>query len=299
MGHTPSFSGLFPALATPFREGLLDEGAFKTHLEWLCTHALKGVVVAGTTGESLTLTQTEKANLLTWARAIVKAPQKLIAGIALPHYKAVLLEAQSAESCGADALLVLPPYYVRADTKALEDFFINLHQHTSVPLIVYNNPGRLGFELSETLIKRLSTYPRILGLKEASPHLNRLLSFINLKTDWGLLSGDDITFPAFLSMGGHGIISVGANIAPHLYGDLITAFANNDLVGFKNSTEKLHLLHQALYCAPNPAPLKTALALRGWCGEEMRVPLSFLNQEERENLRHVLDSLGVAKNPSK
>ncbi|MEH0002549.1 MAG: 4-hydroxy-tetrahydrodipicolinate synthase [Holosporaceae bacterium] len=285
--------GVLPALSTPFKQGdKVDEKSFCAHLAFLKDAKVPGVVVAGTTGESLALSLEEKKQLFKLTRAALME-NICIAGVACASLKDALKEAEVAQNQGMDALLVLPPYYVKADAKGLKDYFAALHQQTSCPLILYNNPSRLGFDLSPPLIQELTALPRVIGLKDASSDLSRAQLLCHPKNNWALLGGDDTTFAAFLAMQGQGLISVGANIAPHLYQTLLQAFDQNDLSLFKAVAQKLSALNQALAAHTNPKVIKYVLSLKGWGDGTLRIPLSPLSKGEKAHVEEVLTRLSL------
>ena len=285
--------GVLPALPTPFKQGgAVDEKSFCAHVAFLKEVKVPGVVVAGTTGESLTLSLEEKKQLFKLTRSAL-TDSICIAGVACASLRDALKEAEVAQNQGMDALLVLPPYYVNADAQGLQDYFTALHQQTSCPLILYNNPSRLGFDLSPSLIQELAALPRVVGLKDASSDLSRPQLLYQPKKNWALLGGDDTTFAAFLAMQGQGLISVGANVAPHLYQALFQAFNQNDLGLFKSVAQKLSALNQALAAHTNPKVIKYALSLRGWGDGTLRIPLSLLSKDEKASVKKMLTHLSL------
>lgn len=290
MSSTKNFCGIVPALPTPFTSVGLDLEAFQRHLDMLKAADIQGVVLAGTTGESLTLSALERRTLIKTTR-LAWSDVTLIAGVCAAHTVEAVAQAKQAQDEGSDALLVLPPYYVKPDTKGLDTFFETLLSATDLPVLLYNNPARLGYELSLEWITRWAAHPGIVGLKEASPHLSRVVALKTSCPDFALLSGDDTTFPGFIALGGDGVISVGANALPALYLQAWTAYTSDDLRTFATATRQLAAFHTHLASMPNPCGLKTCLAHLGLGSTYTRVPQTPLAPENTAALLKTLDSL--------
>lgn len=282
-----TWRGVFPAVPTPFNGSVIDVDAFTKHLAALQQSNVTGVVVAGTTGESLALSNDERLLLLQTTKATIPK-KRLICGIAAAALPEALSQARAAESAESDALLVLPPYYVKSDPKALLTFFQDILKATNLPIILYNNPSRLGFQLSVDLIVTLAQNNQVVSLKEADPDLDRVADLKKQCPDLPLLGGEDNLFPAFLAMGGDGLISVGANACPRLYTDLQNAWERNDLAAFKDLLPTLHTFHAAFQQAPNPAVIKYILSHLGFGEETLRVPLSTLADEQKRLCQRML-----------
>lgn len=289
--NTHAFYGVLPAIITPLQNDQIAYEAFKNHLAFLKAHDVDGVVVSGTTGAALTLSLDEQKNLCAKAVEIFK-DKPVIFGINAACLSHALQQAHSAHEAGASALLVSPPFYVKPDAIGLYTYFESLHNAATLPLVLYNNPGRVGAEIPLSVFEKLATLPRVVGIKEASPQMGRIAPLKAMR-DWSLLGGDDATWPAFLALGGAGIISVGANIAPHLYVDLCQAWQEKDLCKAQCAQEKLDALHAALGNYPNPIGIQTACAFKGWGDGRTRLPLTPLKAEEKEKMRTDLDALGV------
>ncbi len=284
-----SLSGVFPAVITPFVKGKLATSAYEKHLHFLKEAGVSGVVVGGTTGEGLTLTPDERTHLCSVARDVFgDAP--VFMGINAAHLEEAFMQIQSARMGGATGLLVSPPYYVKPDLQGLQNYFENIHNESDFLILLYNNPGRLGFELSLSLLGNLAHLPRVVGLKESSPSLERILTLKNI-TSWSLLSGNDGTWTAFLAMGGQGVISVGAGIAPELYVRHWQAWQNQDLATVQKLQEPLEKLHRALGLHPNPQAINYMCALKGWGDGSTRLPFSALKAAEKDALSNCMKQL--------
>ena len=283
--------GIFPAMTTPFVKGLLDVRAARRHLTFLKEANVSGVVICGTTGEGLRLSSQERLELCKTARDVLQ-DTLVIMGVVTSHMQSALDQVNVAIQGGAHALLVAAPYYVKADHKGLYTYFETLHTHTNLPIILYNNPGRLGFELSFPLLEELARLPRILGIKESSPSLDRLLVLKNMHS-WSVLGGDDATWPAFLALGSTGLISVGANIAPSLYVDHFKAWQQDDLKKMNTLQTRLEILHNILGAYPNPKAINYACALKGWGDGSTRLPQSPLTQNQQDQFSEALHNAGL------
>jgi 4-hydroxy-tetrahydrodipicolinate synthase len=290
------FYGIFVALATPFKGGEIDEEKLQTHLEFLLSEGVSGVVPCGTTGESVALSLEERGRLIRLCVDFFKGKGHVIPGTGAMTTADALTYTRQAQEAGADGALVVSPYYVKADPEGVKKYYETLAEKTSFPLILYSNPGRTGFEIPVSLIRSLvESCPLIMGLKDSSTDLTRPMALASLNRPFSLLSGEDATFPAFLAQGGHGIISVGANVAPSLYRQLYEAWCQGDLPTFSHLGRTLYSLSETLFKTPSPGPVKYALSLEGYGGPETRLPLAPLTPEHREEIQKVLS---ILKEPS-
>ncbi|MGL6188306.1 MAG: 4-hydroxy-tetrahydrodipicolinate synthase [Holosporales bacterium] len=287
-----SFYGIFVALATPFKGGEIDEEKVQAHLEFLLSEGVSGVVPCGTTGESVALSFEERGRLIRLCVDAFKGKGQVIPGTGAMTTADALAYTRQAQEAGADGALIVSPYYVKADPEGIKKYYETLAEKTSLPLILYSNPGRTGFELPVSLIRFLAeSCPLIMGLKDSSADLTRPLALASLSRPFSLLSGEDATFPAFLAQGGHGIISVGANVAPALYRRLYEAWCEGDFPTFSHLGRTLYSLSETLFKTPSPGPVKYALYLQGYGGPETRLPLGPLTPEHREEIQRVLSVL--------
>lgn len=290
MSTAPSFYGIFVAIATPFKEHRIDEDAFYRHLTFLVQKGVSGVVPCGTTGESVALSLEERQRLIQICLEVCGQKARVIPGTGAPTLDKALLYTRQAQDLGAHGALVVTPYYVKADQSGVQAYYEALHAQTHIPLILYNNPGRTGWELPTALVEQLSHQaPRICGLKDASSDLSRP---VRLRTALGfsfsLLSGEDPTCGAFWAQGGDGVISVGANLVPHLYRAFYEAFQKADLKIFAELRDQLFQLSTLLFQTPSPGPLKYALSLMGYGSDVTRLPLSPLSASHRQALEAFL-----------
>jgi 4-hydroxy-tetrahydrodipicolinate synthase len=219
----------------------------------------------------------------------------IAAGVITTTTRDASQQAKEAEKSGADALLAITPFYIKPSPEGLYNHFYTLHEATSLPIILYNNPGRTGIDLDLNTLEKLMQLPRLMALKEASPHFTRILSWRrHLRSDFSFMAGDDESAPAFLALGGDGIISVTANIAPKLCTELYNAWINADLGTFASIRDRLAPLHRALFMEPNPCPTKYALSVMGIIRDEVRLPLLPVTEPGQFILRRVLqEGLGL------
>lgn len=265
--------GSYVALITPFRHNHLDEKAFCQMIEWHETQGSQGLVVAGCTGEGLALTPVEVGQLVKWGAQRVSRLE-LWAGVGGITTHEAIERAHQAEKNGAVGLMVYAPPYIKPSQDHLVRYFTAIHEATSVPLVLYNNPSRAGINLQAETIQTLANLPRVTGLKEASSDLTRPTALKSLlPTHFKFLAGEDHTIPSFLAQGGHGWISVIGNIFPQACADLYKAWKEGNITTFENLRDFLFPLTQLLGQETNPMPIKHAMAVWGWCLPEWRPPL--------------------------
>ena len=297
--HTsPLFEGCATALVTPFQNGSLDKTAFLRLLRHQIESGIDALVVAGTTGESPTLTDAEKRWLFTAAVREVKtaADRKIpiIAGTGSNNTRRACELSRMAEDCGCDGLLVVTPYYNKASEAGLISHYGTIADATSLPIIAYHVPSRTGCKMSPAACKRLSDHPRILGLKDATGDLSFTSRVAALCRDsLPLYAGnDDQTLP-ILSLGGLGVISVVSNLCPKTMARLCTLWREGKTAEAKNLQLSLIPLCDALFCEVNPIPVKAGMELLGLCSDEVRLPLAKADERVRAKVAEALRGLGM------
>ena len=296
--HTsPLFQGCATALVTPFRDGSLDKAAFLHILHQQLEGGVDALVVAGTTGESPTLTDAEKKWLFTAAvreAASARRPIPVIAGTGSNNTRRACELSRMAEDCGCDGLLVVTPYYNKASEDGLMGHYEAVVEATSLPVIVYHVPARTGCRLSPAACQRLSAHPRIAGLKDATGDLSFTARVAALCGDaLPLYSGnDDQTLP-ILSLGGHGVISVVSNLCPRAMADLCRLWREGKAAEARALQLSLIPLCEALFCEVNPIPVKAGMKLLGLCADEVRLPLASANGSVRCRVEGALQGLGL------
>jgi len=268
------FTGILTALITPFKGDEVDMAAFARFVEWQIQQGIGGLVVNGTTGESPTVSESEQDALLAEALRVAAGRVPVIAGTGSNDTRHVIARTLKAQQLGAQAALVVTPYYNKPTQEGLYQHFKAVHDATSLPIIVYNIPARSVVDMSVETMKRLADLPRIVGVKDATADLARpLRTRTEIGEDFLQLSGEDATAAAFLAQGGHGVISVTSNIAPRLYVELYNAWRAGDLAAFAAKRDALMPLHAVLFCETSPAPVKYAASLLGFGSDSVRLPL--------------------------
>ena len=293
----PLFEGCATALVTPFQNGSLDKTAFLRLLRRQIESGIDALVVAGTTGESPTLTDAEKRWLFTAAvRETAAADRKIpiIAGTGSNNTRRACELSRMAEDCGCDGLLVVTPYYNKASEAGLISHYETIADATSLPIIAYHVPARTGCKMSPAACKRLSDHPRILGLKDATGDLSFTSRVAALCRDsLPLYAGnDDQTLPV-LSLGGLGVISVVSNLCPEAMTRLCRLWREGKTAEAKNLQLSLIPLCDALFCEVNPIPVKAGMEMLGLCSDEVRLPLAKADERVRAKVAEALRGLGM------
>lgn len=296
--HTPPlFQGCATALVTPFRNGSLDKAAFLRLLRRQIEGGIDALVVAGTTGESPTLTDAEKRWLFTAAvREAATADRKIpvIAGTGSNNTRRAAELSRMAEDCGCDGLLVVTPYYNKASEAGLISHYEAVAEATALPIIAYHVPSRTGCKVTPAACKRLADHPRIVGLKDATGDLSFTARVAALcGASLPLYSGnDDQTLP-LLSLGGLGVISVVSNLCPEAMTRLCRLWREGKTPEARALQLSLIPLCDALFCEVNPIPVKAGMELMGFCSDEVRLPLAKADQGVRERVAEALRGLGM------
>lgn len=290
------FKGSITALITPMNDdGSLDFPALGRFLEWQVSEGSSGVVPMGTTGESPTLTHDEHARVVEYTVEVVAGRVPVIAGAGSNSTAEAVNMARHAKAAGADAVLVVAPYYNKPTQEGLYRHFMAVADATDLPLVVYNIPGRSVVDISVETMARLARHARIVGVKDATANLLRPIQVrraIGHKA-FNQLSGEDGTVVSFLAAGGDGCISVTANVAPRLCAELHRAWQDGRVADAMELQDRLSPLHDALFCESNPAPVKYAASLLGLAGETCRLPLAPLTEASRVLVREALAAVGL------
>ncbi|GBQ92966.1 4-hydroxy-tetrahydrodipicolinate synthase [Gluconacetobacter liquefaciens] len=290
------FKGSITALITPMNDdGSLDFPALGRFLDWQVTEGSSGVVPMGTTGESPTLTHDEHARVVEYTVQVVAGRVPVIAGAGSNSTAEAVNMARHAKAAGADAVLVVAPYYNKPTQEGLYRHFMAVADATDLPLIVYNIPGRSVVDISVETMARLARHARIVGVKDATANLLRPIQVRRAigHKPFNQLSGEDGTVVSFLAAGGDGCISVTSNVAPRLCAELHRAWQDGRVADAMALQDRLSPLHDALFCESNPAPVKYAASLLGLGGETCRLPLAPLTEPSRALVREALASVGL------
>ena len=289
------FKGVNTALITPFKDGKIDKAALVNIVKWQIEQGVHGLVPVGTTGESPTLSHEEHDEVIEITVAESEGRVPVIAGAGSNNtFEAVRL-AKHAEKVGADAVLIVSPYYNKPTQTGLEAHFTSIaNELSSIPLIIYDIPGRSIVRVEDTLLAKLAEHKNIVGIKDATGDAGRPARLCNLiGEDFCQLSGDDATAFSYLASGGHGMISVVSNIAPKLYADMYNAFSNGELKTGMAINKKLMPLHDGLFCEPSPGPVKYAAERLGLCSSEVRLPLVSVSADAKRVVDSALAFAGL------
>lgn len=286
--------GSMTALATPFRDGKLDEAAFRAHCVDQVQNGTAVLVPMGTTGESVTMEPAEQQRAVRIA-VESKGSAKVIGGAGSNDTAAVIRSISAVREAGADGALVVTPYYNKPTQDGLVAHFRAIAKaHPGFPLVAYNVPGRTGVDLLPETCLRLCELPEVVALKEATGNMARAVDILEKTGDrLQLLSGDDFTIAPFIAVGGVGVISVSSNVAPRLVADLVEASLAGDRTRAAALQLRLNPLHRTLFLESNPIPVKAALARMGRFAEEYRLPLTPMSEGGKAKLFEALKGLGL------
>ncbi len=288
------FKGSLVALITPFRNGEIDETAFQEHVAWQLGQGTHGLVPIGTTGECPALDDHEQRRMIELCVEVAKGKAPVIPGTGFNSTAHTVEATRQAKEAGADAALIVCPYYNKPTQEGLYQHFKTIHDAVDIPIIIYNIPGRSSVDMSNATMARLAKLPNIVGVKDATNDLARPLRMRReIGEDFALLSGEDATAVAYLAQGGDGCISVTANVAPRLCSELHEAWQRGDVATVRTINERLIPLHDALFAETSPAPVKYAASLLGRCTPEVRQPLWQTTPETQDRVRQAMRGAGL------
>src|ERR1700693_5357914 len=288
------FKGSFTALVTPFKNGSLDEKAFRGLVEWQIGEGTNGLVPVGTTGESPTLSHDEHKKVVEWCIDQAKRRVPVIAGAGSNSTAEAIDLARHAEQAGADAVLVVTPYYNKPTQEGLYQHFKAINDAIGIPIIIYNIPPRSVIDMSVETMKRLSELKNIAGVKDATANVVRVSQQrAAMGAEFNQLSGEDATALGFMAHGGHGCISVTSNVAPRLCAEFQSACLKGDYSTALKLQDQLMPLHQNLFIETNPAPAKYALSVLGKCADTVRLPMVTLSDISKTAVRDAMVHAGL------
>ena len=289
-----SFRGSFTALVTPFSNGSVDEQAFRGLIDWQIAEGTDGLVPAGTTGESPTLSHDEHRQVVEWCVEQARGRVPVIAGAGSNSTGEAVELAQHAQACGAAAVLVVTPYYNKPTQEGLYQHFKAINDAIGIPIIIYNIPARSVIDMSVDTMKRLFELENIAGVKDATANVVRVSQQrAAMGTGFNQLSGEDATALGFMAHGGHGCISVTSNVAPRLCAEFQHACLNGDYATALSLQDKLMPLHSALFIETSPAPAKYALSVLGKCAEAVRLPMVPVTEKTKSAVREAMIHAGL------
>ena len=288
------FRGSIVALITPFRDGGVDESAYRALIDWQINEGTEALVPCGTTGESPTLDHAEHKRVVEVCIEAAAGRVPVIAGSGSNSTAEAIELTQHAKDAGAAAALVVTPYYNKPTQEGLFRHYQAIAESVDLPIIIYNIPPRSVIDMSVETMARLAKLANIIGVKDATADLTRpIRTRLAAGPDFCQLSGEDGTALPFLAAGGHGCISVTANIAPARCAEMQRAWRRGDLATAMAMQDKLMPLHAALFCESNPAPVKYAASLLGRCSPETRLPLAPLSEASKETVRRAMTAVGL------
>jgi 4-hydroxy-tetrahydrodipicolinate synthase len=294
MAAKTNFRGSFTALVTPFKNGSVDEQMFRDIVEWQITEGTNGLVPVGTTGESPTLSHDEHKKVVEWCLDQAKGRVPVVAGAGSNSTKEAIELAQHAEKAGADAVLVVTPYYNKPTQEGMYQHYKAINDAIGIPIIIYNIPPRSVVDMSVDTMKRLFELKNIAGVKDATANMARVSQQrAALGPDFNQLSGEDITALGFNAHGGHGCISVTSNVAPRLCSEFQAACGRGDYAAALKLQDKLAPLHQNLFVETSPAPVKYAMSLIGKCSINVRLPMVPASEKAQAAVREAMVHAGL------
>jgi 4-hydroxy-tetrahydrodipicolinate synthase len=286
--------GSLVALITPFRDGKVDENAFQSFVDWQIEQGTEGVVPCGTTGESPTLSHAEHKRVVELCVEVAKGRVPVVAGAGSNSTEEAIDFTRHAKQAGADAALVVTPYYNKPTQEGLYQHYKAIAEAVDLPISIYNIPARCVIDMSVATMARLAKLPNIAGVKDATNDLARpLRTRATIGSDFSMLSGEDVTAIAFMGQSGDGCISVTANVAPRACADMHQAWRRGETAAAMKINERLLPLHDALFCETSPGPVKYACSLLGKSTPDVRLPLVPASAQAQEQVRTAMRSAGV------
>jgi 4-hydroxy-tetrahydrodipicolinate synthase len=288
------FGGSMTAIITPFADGKIDQQALERLVDFQLANGTTAIVPCGSTGESATLTPQEHVEVVKLVIRGVKGRAPVIAGTGSNSTAEAIHLTREAKAAGADAALLISPYYNKPTQEGIYQHYKAIAEATRFPLIVYNIPGRTGSKIEATTVARLAELKEIVGLKEATGSLDEVQEVIRLAgSNLEIYSGDDALTLPIMAVGGAGVISVISNVMPRQSADLAEACRRGDFVKARELNYTMMPLMRALFLETNPIPVKAALAMMGYCRDELRLPLLPMSDGPRARLREVMQKLSL------
>ncbi|ACG75395.1 dihydrodipicolinate synthase [Anaeromyxobacter sp. K] len=287
--------GSMVAIVTPMKDGAVDLRALRELAEWQLAEGTDGIVPCGTTGEGVTLTPAERADVIRTVIETVRGRALVIAGAGSNATHEAIESVKLAKTLGADAALVVTPYYNKPTQEGLFRHYQAIWEATRFPVVAYNVPSRTSVDLLPETVARLAKAGAIAGIKEATANMDRQVQLVEKvgKDAIAYLSGDDFTVLPYVACGGHGVISVIANIAPRAMKELVVAARSGDLAGALAKQAAMAELNRMMFVETNPGPVKAAVALLGRSGGELRLPLAPVSEASLAKVRDAMVRFGL------
>jgi len=291
-----SFKGSIPALITPMKDGAVDEAAFRRIVRWQLVQGSSALVPCGTTGESPTLSHEEHMRVIDMCLEETDGRVPVIAGAGSNSTSEAIALTRHAKEVGADAVLSVTGYYNKPSQEGIYRHYAAIAEAVDIPIIVYNIPARAIVEVSVETMARLAEIPNIIGVKDATNNLARVLrERAACGPDWIQLSGEDATALAYMAQGAQGCISVTANVAPKLCAEFQQACLTGDWQLALGLQKRLMPLHDAMFCEPSPGPVKYAVSQLGFCTPDVRLPMMPATDAARAKIRAAMEAVGVTR----
>lgn len=288
------FKGSITALVTPFKDGAVDEAAFRAFINWQIEQGTHGLVPVGTTGESPTLSHKEHDRVIEICVDEVKGRVPVIAGAGSNSTEEAIGFSRHAEKVGADAVLIVTPYYNKPTQEGLYQHFKAINDAIGIPIFIYNIPGRSVIDMSVETMARLYELKNIAGVKDATANLARVSTQRQVMgPDFIQLSGEDATALGFMAHGGHGCISVTSNVAPRLCAEMQEACLNGDYATALKVQDRLMPLHTNLFLETNPSPVKYAASVLGLMQPDVRLPMIPISESTKQAVRSAMVHAGL------
>ena len=288
------FKGVATALITPFNESGIDYEQFARLIDWQIESGINGLVVCGTTGESSTLTDDEHRDAIAFAVKQAAGRVPIIAGTGSNDTLYALDLVRCAQEAGADAALVVTPYYNKATQRGLYEMYTKIADYSKIPLILYNVPSRTGVNIEPSTYKELADHENIVAIKEANGNISKIvetMSYVHGKLD--LYSGNDDQIIPLLALGGKGVISVLSNLLPRETCEMCRKFFEGDIAGAAEMQYRYHALIDSLFSEVNPIPVKAAMSHMGFCENRLRLPLTPMDKQKEEKLVRDMREAGI------
>jgi 4-hydroxy-tetrahydrodipicolinate synthase len=293
------FAGSSVAIVTPMRaDGSIDFAAWERLLDYHQAHETDAIIVGGTTGESATITDNELRELVLAAQRFVRGRVRILAGAGVSSTAITVERARWLSELSVDGLLVVTPAYVKPTQEGLYRHYLAVAEASTVPVMLYNVPGRTGVDMQPETVARLAQVPRIVAIKEAVADIARIESLRKLAPTLTILSGDDATACSAILAGAHGVVSVTANVAPRAMAQMIALARAGDADGARAIDATLAGLHAELFCEPNPIPVKWALERMGLIDSGIRLPLVPLSPSMRSRVEAAIARAGLPLAPT-
>jgi 4-hydroxy-tetrahydrodipicolinate synthase len=286
------FRGIHTALITPFKNGGIDYKALEKILDQQIAAKVKSIVPSGSTGEGYLISAQEREELFAFCKEYTKGAVKIVASVGTNNTKESIINAQIAEKIGVDALMIVAPYYNKPPQEGIYNHFKEIHDAISLPIMVYNIPGRSIIDISDETLAKLAKLERVVALKDATGNLSRPLTLRNIhNSNLVMLGGDDITSLAFYANGGMGVVSVISNILPAQFVAIYDAWFSGNVAQAQKMHDKLIPLLVALNIETNPIAIKYAASLFNLCSDEVRLPLVTMSSDKKNIIKTQVDRL--------